>query len=341
MEKAGLSRLGMLAVKGFVSPTSQKILRSAPVRAVGRALWRGAGSAANQVIKHPKFYGPIHRNAGKIVGTGAATAATGAATSPLWAPSLADSFKRLLQQFRGDTPEVKSACTLQVHLMTPAMLEKKAWLGAAYNTAKAVGPKLLNKIPGWTAGANAAKARGAAGHFTNAARKMPAGSPAHAQTTAAASQMKGFGSAPGGFFGNLRYGMGRMNPGNSFRLNSGGLASTAYRGALPVATGLTGLGLGYRDGAERGAADTLSEFENMPWYKLMAFGLPNTFGHRQWGIEKGLQKKYDDSNPLMKLFGPDMGDIRNRMDNNRQRFADERSEKWDQWMGNIKNVFAS
>jgi hypothetical protein len=87
VKAASWGSLGRFVLRGALSPTGQRVMRSKPFQAAERAVFQGAGNVASHVLQHPGVYGPLSRNAGKLavaggVGVGAA------ASSPLWAPQV-------------------------------------------------------------------------------------------------------------------------------------------------------------------------------------------------------------------------------------------------------------
>lgn len=128
------------------------------------------------------------------------------------------------------------------------------------------------------------------------------------------------------------------NPGQGFMgavgRAAGGLARSPIRKGLmsrgvmlPVAAGL-GYGRGYGSGVNEGVAQTMNQFEQMPWYQHLAYGLPNFFGHREAMGDYALNKAQDNLPLIARLMGVDFtGSVQNKMND----YREARPTMWDRF----------
>lgn len=381
---AFLAGLGRAALRGFGRAAiggASSVLRSPAVNAVGNAALKSMGRASTHVLNHPKVYGPLLKLIQRAPYASGIGAGAAVALRNHWVPQVTHGLQSMFgrkrishqpqpvprvvpQQLPSAPPApaapstplmaVKHSSTAGnvqryiygVHLLTPAMREKQAWVAPLLRLGSGIqrglrsvsnATGLTGAVNSWRSGANAIKATQGARTLRSQARSMPLRSAPQKELLRGARSLEKGVPPPLGFLGKVRYGLGAMNPANT---RIGGALGSTYRTGLPLAFGLGGYGMGAVDGAERGAAKAISSFEQMPWWQHMAFGAPNFFGHRQMLIDRALDKRQQNASFLERLLGPNSNDIKGHIDRNRQQFQQDRMNQWNQWGDQIKSVFS-
>lgn len=145
----------------------------------------------------------------------------------------------------------------------------------------------------------------------------------------AAAGLRQAGGMPNTFMGNVGYTARRiLRPFSSSRriqYQMGNMPNTMLgrsAGYIPqIALGVSANALGYNRGLTTGAAETISAYENMPFYNHLLYGLAGPIGLRPMMTDYGIQRAQDNWNEkhpwLGWAVGPSWGRMQNMVEGNR------------------------